>query len=337
MAQSVLCAGVEVLPSTLQPAPAGLDEFEEDGAGSCAICLNTPEPVDEAIIKGCQHTYCAHCILQWALTKDVPWCPQCKAPFNYLFVYRQLDGTIFDFPVEESVCLLKRARWFEERVKTCEGVKTLGKDDADEASAALAAAMAAADWVDPEEEWEDEDEAIEQYYFSAAAGRARVVLGNRRWGENGAVKAGRQYARPIHHAGGSAGASGSGSSAAASASTSTPGSSGKSIGKAGGGRKQVQQSSSATGGSGGSGTPAAAGSMAAPASSGGSTPAGKPCTAVKSSANGTPGGASAVAGSATHDKSVPAAAAVAGSSHGKGRRAQRNARRAQVDEDDQDW
>lgn len=56
----------------------------------------------------------------------------------------------------------------------------------------------AGDWNDYSRYFEeyDEDEEVENYYFSAAAGRARIVLGNRRWGENGYVSAGRQHARP---------------------------------------------------------------------------------------------------------------------------------------------
>lgn len=38
---------------------------------------------------------------------------------------------------------------------------------------------------------------VEDFYFSSAAGRARIVLGNRRWGENGYVASGRQQARPV--------------------------------------------------------------------------------------------------------------------------------------------
>jgi hypothetical protein len=49
--------------------------------------------------------------------KEPPACPQCKAKFSYLITYRHLDGTFSDFPVEESVCLLKRAHWFEEQCK----------------------------------------------------------------------------------------------------------------------------------------------------------------------------------------------------------------------------
>lgn len=66
-------------------------------------------------------------------------------------------------------------------------------------SAAVSAAatgddMDARDWADMYEDYLDaeleEDEEIESYYFSSAAGRARVVLGNRRWGEGGYMRAG---------------------------------------------------------------------------------------------------------------------------------------------------
>ena len=45
-------------------------------------------------------------------------------------------------------------------------------------------------------EFEDDDE-VEAFYFSAAAGRARITLGNRRFGEGGFMAAGRQQARPV--------------------------------------------------------------------------------------------------------------------------------------------
>jgi hypothetical protein len=64
------------------------------------------------------HLCCAgKCILVWACQKDPCWCPQCKAPFTSLITYRKLDGTLAEFPVEESVCLLKRAHWFEAYLK----------------------------------------------------------------------------------------------------------------------------------------------------------------------------------------------------------------------------
>lgn len=56
-----------------------------------------------------------NCILQWSLCKE--WCPQCKHPFDYLLTHKQLDGTVTDFLTEESVVLLKRARWFEEYMR----------------------------------------------------------------------------------------------------------------------------------------------------------------------------------------------------------------------------
>ena len=42
----------------------------------------------------------------------------------------------------------------------------------------------------------DDDEEVEDYYFSSAAGRARVVIGNRRHGPNGYLSSGRMQARP---------------------------------------------------------------------------------------------------------------------------------------------
>lgn len=53
--------------------------------------------------------------MQWSLCKE--WCPQCKHPFDYLLTHKQLDGTVTDFLTEESVVLLKRARWFEEYMR----------------------------------------------------------------------------------------------------------------------------------------------------------------------------------------------------------------------------
>lgn len=65
------------------------------------------------------------------------------------------------------------------------------------AAAAADDSAEARDWADLYEDYLDaeleEDEEIESYYFSSAAGRARVVLGNRRWGEGGFMRAG------VHH------------------------------------------------------------------------------------------------------------------------------------------
>jgi hypothetical protein len=53
------------------------------------------------------------------------WCPQCKSPFSYLFTHRQLDGTPSDYPVEESLTLLKRARWFVDELEAREKARAL--------------------------------------------------------------------------------------------------------------------------------------------------------------------------------------------------------------------
>ena len=57
------------------------------------------------------------CILRWAAHRENPTCPQCKAPFGSLLTYYRLDGSLNDFPCEESVCLLKRAHFFTEHMQ----------------------------------------------------------------------------------------------------------------------------------------------------------------------------------------------------------------------------
>ena len=58
--------------------------------------------------------------------------------------------------------------------------------------------MEEADWQDYGRYYDefDADDETEAFYFSAAAGRARIVIGNRRWGEHGYVSSGRMQARP---------------------------------------------------------------------------------------------------------------------------------------------
>ncbi|KAG2484687.1 hypothetical protein HYH03_016516 [Edaphochlamys debaryana] len=210
----------------------------------CAVCLSAIQPEELAIIKGCEHEYCVNCILQWAQCKEAPWCPQCKAPFNYLYTHRLLDGTLSDAPVEESVCLLKRAQWFVDHVKTLENGKAV--------SGRMAAEELPPEWIEygMYDEDVDFDDELEQYYLSSAAGRARVVLGNRRLGENGFMRSGRIYARPANN---------NNSNAAAAASSSA------SIGKAGKGRAAAttNRASAGAGGS-GEGTVAASSSGAGP-------------------------------------------------------------------------
>lgn len=131
----------------------------------CAICHDKVKVEETAEIKGCEHCYCVTCILRWASYKAEPWCPQCRLPFSFLFVYRRLDGSLSDFLLEESVCLLLRAFWFKPLVVQ-----------------------------DPEEQddYQDEYDGYEEPYYTSS-----LRLGNRRWGDSGYVRAGRREARPV--------------------------------------------------------------------------------------------------------------------------------------------
>jgi hypothetical protein len=172
----------------------------EANDSTCAICLNQIPVAELAQPEGCEHFYCTGCILHWAVYKDKPWCPQCKAPFTSLLTYRTLDGELHDYPCKESVCLLTRAHWFRDYLKEREQALA-------SAAAARTAAGSAyqegsiieeADYQDYSRYYDeyDQDNEVENYYFSSAAGRARVVIGNRRYGPNGYLSAGRMQAQP---------------------------------------------------------------------------------------------------------------------------------------------
>lgn len=75
---------------------------------------------------------------------------------------------------EESVCLLLRASWF----------KPLNVEEKQEVD----------DDMDYHYAYED-DEELEDFHFSSSPS---LRIGNRRWGDNGYVRAGRQEARPAH-------------------------------------------------------------------------------------------------------------------------------------------
>ncbi|XP_057480909.1 uncharacterized protein LOC130767875 [Actinidia eriantha] len=145
----------------------------ENHHGICAICLNKIVLQETALVKGCEHAYCVTCILRWATYKERPTCPQCKHPFEFLNVHRSLDGSIHDYMYEESVCLLLRASWF----------MPLIVEDREEVS----------EEVDDYYPYEEED--LDEEYYSRSSS---LRIGNRRWGDNGYVRAGRQEARPVH-------------------------------------------------------------------------------------------------------------------------------------------
>ncbi|KAL0784324.1 hypothetical protein Bca101_000569 [Brassica carinata] len=172
--------------------------------GCCAICLDTIPLQETAMVKGCEHAYCVTCILRWASYKEKPTCPQCKHPFDFLNVHRTLDGSVEDFMFEESVCLLLRASWFLP-LEAVERVSYNGNDNYD--------FDIPPEYIPPEYEEEDEDDDLDEFYLHGS----NLRLGNRRWGDNGFVRSGRQEARPAqaqhkHHRGGQASGSESGSS-----------------------------------------------------------------------------------------------------------------------------
>ncbi|KAK9221232.1 hypothetical protein WN944_009658 [Citrus x changshan-huyou] len=143
--------------------------------GVCAICLDKTVLQETALVKGCEHAYCATCILRWASYVRNPTCPQCKHPFEFLHVHRSLDGSISDYMFEESVCLLLRATWF----------KPLIVEDH----------VVVQDDLEDDYSYEDEEDDLDEVYFRSSSS---LRIGNRRWGDNGYVRAGRQEARPVY-------------------------------------------------------------------------------------------------------------------------------------------
>jgi hypothetical protein len=191
---------------------------------TCAICLEQSKLDEVALVKGCDHSYCVNCILRWASQREDAWCPKCKQPFQYLYTYRALDGTLHDFPMEESLVLLKRATWFQAHLKDAEKGKAAAEVPEIEDPYA-------ADWNDYSQYYDeyDDDDEVEQYYFSAAAGHLRVRLGNRPWGENGFVASGRMQARPANRS--NKGGKGAKAASPANATRPSPNASGSKAGK----------------------------------------------------------------------------------------------------------
>mmetsp|Transcript_6057 Transcript_6057/g.20435 ORF Transcript_6057/g.20435 Transcript_6057/m.20435 type:complete len:331 (-) Transcript_6057:58-1050(-) len=209
--------------------PAGMEPYTDDSGldWDCAVCLNDIPLADTAIVRDCRHSYCLPCILQWAeraAAKDVPCkCPKCKAPFSYLFCYRKLDGELGDELEEESVTLLLRTRWYAAGKAPVRGGRHACTDRDEELAEQLFF------------EFDDDDDAgdDEELFFVDGVSRnqARYWLGNRRFGQNGYVRAGRMNARPKPSPAGKKGkgkaasssSSASASSSAAAAAGSSPG------------------------------------------------------------------------------------------------------------------
>ena len=215
-------AGVDE-PSGEPPAPDGPAAVDD---GACAICLDAIPPSDVALVASCLHAFCAPCVVRWsdfqletaakrlssAARSSDPTCPCCKSPFNSLLVYRTLDGEVRQDLREESLCLLRRARWLPETSKSFEW-------ESDHALAVAAQAAAYAEsggspffeedhFVYDEDYLDDEEEFMDGLYgtgrrgsrrggSSASRGGNAIVIGNRRFGANGHISQGRRvYARP---------------------------------------------------------------------------------------------------------------------------------------------
>jgi hypothetical protein len=150
--------------------------------------------------------------LSSAARSSDPTCPCCKSPFNSLLVYRTLDGEVRQDLREESLCLLRRARWLPETSKSF-----VWESDHALAVAAQAAAYAESGgspffeedhFVYDEDYLDDEEEFMDGLYgtgrrgsrrggSSASRGGNAIVIGNRRFGANGHISQGRRvYARP---------------------------------------------------------------------------------------------------------------------------------------------
>ncbi|KAL4326103.1 hypothetical protein GQ457_11G019130 [Hibiscus cannabinus] len=157
------------------------EESCQNHSGICAICLDEIVLQETALVKGCEHAYCLMCILRWATYNQMPTCPQCKCPFEFLNVHRSLDDRIHDYMFEESVCLLLRATWFKPLIV---------EDHMEYREEVYDNLEGYYDYYPYEDEDEEEDEV---YYTNSLSLR----IGNRRWGDNGYVRSGRQEARPV--------------------------------------------------------------------------------------------------------------------------------------------
>ena len=157
----------------------------------CAICHGNIQPMQAAMVSGCEHPFCAGCILNWALQKAR--CPLCNIGFTHVWAYREVDGSYNDYLVESAVALLHCAQWFKREVESRPGGGSAAHaqpgdaDDADEYHEMLQYRFGGS----------AEAEYDEDYYYGLQdrlQGSGRAV-GNRRWGEGGFVQGGRRAAK----------------------------------------------------------------------------------------------------------------------------------------------
>lgn len=87
--------------------------------------------------------------------------------------------SLHDYMFEESVCLLLRAPWFKPLEVQEHGHNY---DNLEEG------------YMYEEDDYEGEDDDLDEVYYRGSS----IRIGNRRWGDNGYVRAGRQEARPVN-------------------------------------------------------------------------------------------------------------------------------------------
>jgi hypothetical protein len=139
--------------------------------------------------------------------------------------HKQLDGSFTGIPVEESVVLLARSSWFQDWLTEREHLKQLSKNNPGLVPPVPPQPVHRSEQALLQEEWAEEalygyfesqyDDDVEDMYLSRAP---RMAIGNRPYGPNGFIAAGRKLAAPKRSKGKGKGAE-AGSSSKASAST----------------------------------------------------------------------------------------------------------------------
>ncbi|EPS60559.1 hypothetical protein M569_14245, partial [Genlisea aurea] len=169
---------LDILDQTNKIGTSNVVEELHHRLDHCPICWNKIELQETALIKGCEHPHCVTCILRWVSIKNEQneefRCPMCKLRFESLYVHRALDGSLHDYLHEESVCLLLRASWFNPSI-------VVERDEVDEETE---------DYY-----YYEEGAEADEFYLSRPSS---IRIGNRRFGEQGYVRSGRQEARPVN-------------------------------------------------------------------------------------------------------------------------------------------
>ena len=144
------------------------------------------------------------CILQWATSRPDATCPTCKTPFTCLLVHRDVDGSLCDSPISETVSFLARAPWYVNWAREQSQIHELTRQHAVFRSVEAAEsersplALAQEEWAEEamytyfEEEYDDDG--MDDFVVT---GGSRTTFGNRRWGEGGYVSSGRRRAQPV--------------------------------------------------------------------------------------------------------------------------------------------